>query len=524
MDYKELAQRVKQKYPGQYDDLDDKTLAQKIVSKYPDSYGDTTFNETASVAQEPSIKEKVSSFARPVLEIGGAVGGGALGAGAGGVGGMGGAALGYAGGKSAADALDEFLGLKNAPANIPEVATRTGENLLEGAKMEALGMALHPVVKGMASTLIKGGKKIAGPLFGVSDEALNAYLKDPKSIKDASMEGLARKLPNVAEKFNDVISYFSKNADDLLSTSKFLEKSANDPGGAFTKDEITKALSAARKSLGGLYTDEGRTAAKALGRIGESFKRLGNTVSQSQVKGIIQKLDDEIPWTKVWKSPESLTAADNALIKTRTRLDGLLKTKNPEYGEAMKPVSEAIQSRNEFIKKFGIQDIKGQGYTPADVSATRLSAATKEGKIDTQRVLERVKKITGADILPQVEMAKYNEEFFGNRKVNPMTLDLLTGTGAMLGGALGGFGGVGTGAIAGKMASGLVEKYGGVGGSKILDLVARAAGGPSPIAVLSDPVLRRLIAAQSVKTVGGDSQSQIQNLLELLRARPAMAR
>ena len=44
MNYKELAGKVREKYPGAYDDLDDRTLAQKIVQKYPD-YADTTFDD-----------------------------------------------------------------------------------------------------------------------------------------------------------------------------------------------------------------------------------------------------------------------------------------------------------------------------------------------------------------------------------------------------------------------------------------------------------------------------------------------
>lgn len=44
MDYKEFASKIRGKYPGTYDDLDDQTLAQKIVQKYP-QYSDVTFEE-----------------------------------------------------------------------------------------------------------------------------------------------------------------------------------------------------------------------------------------------------------------------------------------------------------------------------------------------------------------------------------------------------------------------------------------------------------------------------------------------
>jgi hypothetical protein len=46
VDYQEFAKKVRAKYPGSYDDLDDKTLASKIVAKYPVAYGDVTFEPT----------------------------------------------------------------------------------------------------------------------------------------------------------------------------------------------------------------------------------------------------------------------------------------------------------------------------------------------------------------------------------------------------------------------------------------------------------------------------------------------
>lgn len=44
MDYKDFASKIRSKYPGSYDDLDDRTLASKIVQKYP-QYSDVTFEE-----------------------------------------------------------------------------------------------------------------------------------------------------------------------------------------------------------------------------------------------------------------------------------------------------------------------------------------------------------------------------------------------------------------------------------------------------------------------------------------------
>ena len=55
MNYKQLASRVRSKYPGQYDDMDDNTLAHAVVKKFPNDYGDTTFN--IDVQGPPSEKD-----------------------------------------------------------------------------------------------------------------------------------------------------------------------------------------------------------------------------------------------------------------------------------------------------------------------------------------------------------------------------------------------------------------------------------------------------------------------------------
>lgn len=45
MNYKEFAGKIRAKYPGSYDDLDDMTLAKSIVDKYPVEYSDVKFDD-----------------------------------------------------------------------------------------------------------------------------------------------------------------------------------------------------------------------------------------------------------------------------------------------------------------------------------------------------------------------------------------------------------------------------------------------------------------------------------------------
>ena len=52
MDYREFATKIRQKYPGSYDDMDDATLSRKIVDKYP-QYSDVTFDQQPTSQAAP---------------------------------------------------------------------------------------------------------------------------------------------------------------------------------------------------------------------------------------------------------------------------------------------------------------------------------------------------------------------------------------------------------------------------------------------------------------------------------------
>lgn len=67
MDYKELSTKIRSKYPGAYDDMDDATLAKSIVGKYP-QYADTTFDDPApspAPTGEPTLAESAVSAIQP---------------------------------------------------------------------------------------------------------------------------------------------------------------------------------------------------------------------------------------------------------------------------------------------------------------------------------------------------------------------------------------------------------------------------------------------------------------------------
>jgi len=400
--------------------------------------------------------------------------------------------------------LGGIQGLGNSKADLTKgeftsTAVNTGIGALSGS---ILGKITPPVLKKGVEGAKYLGKKVFGSVLGPSEEAITAYLKNPAAIKKASMEGLAEEMPEVANKFKKIIGKGSAKAKELLSTSRYLKAGPTDKGGALTKDEIFDIVKSARRKLGGVYTDESKVAAGAIGRISENLKKIKNTVSQKQLSDLIDDLDEEINWKKVIESPELMTATDKALVNLRTGFDGALKKVNKAYGKAMKPVEEAIESRNEFTRKFSIKRIKGGEYVPTDTTYSRTNTALREGKLETDRVMENVKKITGVDIGPKVKNAKYAQEFTGgktngSRNVNTGAV-LGTGIGGALGGAVGfpvpgAMMGAGLGATAGsyidrkggEVAADLLDKY--IGSKQVMGSVGNKIATAIPTILKVNP-------------------------------------
>lgn len=302
------------------------------------------------------------------------------------------------------------------PVQMPMNVLGAAAPIIEGSGAfsklgEAADTALAPARNALSeSPILRKGLSWMGD---VPEESVGFRMKNPDVVRNAgSLSDIAANdAPAVANRFEQVIGDLHNQAAKTLSTSRYLEPSPTDPGGAFTKEEVLGALDTARKNLGGVYTPEAQTAARTLDNISENLNKIRSTVSQNQVHDLIVDLDREIPWDRVTRAPNDLTLQDNALIDARTKLDGLLKEKNPAYAKIMEPLSQAIQNRNEFTRNFGIQKIKNQGYQPSNTTVSRILGATKEDRLATHRILTNTFKTTGQDIRPNIEAARVKADF-----------------------------------------------------------------------------------------------------------------
>lgn len=190
MNPQEFSATIRKKYPGSYDHVDDDTLARKIVEKYPVYASKVEFASPDYFSKE-NAKNVVSDVARPVLEMGGAVAGGAMGLASPVPGGaaMGGAG-GYAIGKSAADLLDRGLGVKQPLRSLPEAALETGQDVNAGMQAEFLGQgiakAVPPAVEGSLGLIKKGANKVLPSVFkttaGIPEKATDIVLNKPELL------------------------------------------------------------------------------------------------------------------------------------------------------------------------------------------------------------------------------------------------------------------------------------------------------------------------------------------------------
>lgn len=294
----------------------------------------------------------------------------------------------------AGESLDQSRLGEDKAITAPAVA-RAGIN---AAASGALGMGtgyLAGKALNYAAPAIKKGLSMMGP----TPEAIEARLANPAAFANApELPELAEKtVPGIAQKFDDKIGDLVDKAGETLSTSKFLNE------GAFPKDDVMGVVDSARNKLGG-YSDDSAKAANALDRVGDRMKNAHGTVSQNQVHSIIKGIDADINWDN-----PAASATNEALINVRRGLDGMLKEANPEYKSLMEPASQAIQAREEFLKKMAVQNVRGEGYLPTDATQGRLGGALKQGKVDTQRILQKVQEVTGEDLKTPLLAQEFRE-------------------------------------------------------------------------------------------------------------------
>jgi hypothetical protein len=379
----------------------------------------------------------VSDLARPALETAGAIGGGLL-AGAGTVGlgpvaipaTVAGGGLGLAAGKAAADLLDRGLGIKKPIASYTDAAKETGGDIKAGAEAEAMGLGAGAAINGVGNAVSAVGKRSVSAALGPAVKDLEALAARNTQVRAAKpLETLARDLPDsvqslansvtklrgealdavpqiknaqpldlLARRLPQDVGVLSKQVSDLSTAALKTLPDSTDAASALPATVLTDEIQAARAELGNSISKSAQQARSTLDGYLERAQKLGPRISQYDLGQIVRDMDHDIDWES-----KDLTPQNQALEHIRTQIDGALKTVNPDYQEAMKPVADGTRLLKKAETLFQVKKAAGSGYAPSNATAAALKGAVNDTRVDSQDVLDALKKVTGRDYLGDVE-------------------------------------------------------------------------------------------------------------------------
>jgi hypothetical protein len=403
------------------------------------------------------------------------------------------------------------LGAASAISNT-DLLAHPGEAAKQGLEGGLIGGAV-----GKVASMLPGPETMLAK--ATSPEAVAAKLANP-GMKATPIGDLAEQtLPKMGKIFDDKIKAMDDAARATLSKSHYPEE------GAVSKDSLLRTIAGVKGNLsvggGGLVGSSAKRAVGLLDSIADDIQGLGSNVhgtlksimgapsitrqsdyvSQDTIKDVIQNLDANINW-----DDPAASQVNGALANLRTVLDDHLKQSNDAYREAMEPLSSAIRTRDEFLRKMSLKSMPGGGYTPSDLTVGKLNTALKDSKLDTGKMLDRAQEMTGEDVKTPLLL----RQFEGPTPENPAGTASKIGAG-MVGAALGhglGVEGMGLGAVLGHRALHEPMSIAGRRGSEwILDNV------------MANPALRSFLPALSAAAQRG-TNSLIANHFILMQQDP----
>lgn len=474
------------------------------------SWRSRALKEDGTPLEDPGaggIKQTISELARPALEAGGALGGAALATAAGlptGPGavpiGVAGGALGFAGGRATADLLDRAMGLKKPLSGPTEALKETGGNIVSGMAQEAGGAAMGKGLEVGGKLLKAGGKRLLSLTTGVPVKDIGARAARNAEIKAAKpFEVLAQELPEDVQKLSEHVGELSEAAFQTLS------RSGDVANGAQAKATLVKAVNREMRALGRSVSDASSKANGVLKRYAERLGKLRDTVSEKELGQIIRDIDNDIDW-----SSKDMTPLNNALEAVRTNIDKILKTQNQEYAAAMIPVAEGTRLLKRTQRLFQIESEAGKGFKPTNATAASLKGALHKARVDSQEVLEALKKVTGRDYLREADAAAIAEKFRGGKIAGSRRVNLGTVLGGVAGAGTAGPAGGGAGALLGAGAGAYLDEHGGEVAGSVVDQLVRLTQrmGPNGLLPIPSEAFRRLLAATATSKAEQDRRKK----------------
>lgn len=325
----------------------------------------------------------------------------------------------------------------------PQVANAPIDAVTKGAAAVARGAG-----KG-AKWIGKKGIRVA---TGVSEEAQSALMNRPDKILNPKTEvDIAEGIGRGYEVLGAKVKRIEKDVDKVLRSSPYLEE------GAKPKPDVLLAIDNARKKIGLTVTDQEKYAKNILDGLSENLKLLKNTVSEKQLRSMIQKLDEAIPY-----GAQTYGQSDRRLMDVRRSWDRMLKT-NEGYKKLMAEEVPIIRTQKKLVDKFNLKRGETGKFGPTETTVTKIGTALKENKaIESQPVLRKLGQHTGRDYLQEIQDAKLAKEFApGKKSEGSRRTNLFIALGAAMGQKLGGWPGAATGTGIGAVTGSTLDYFGG---------------------------------------------------------------
>lgn len=359
------------------------------------------------------------------------------------------------------------------------------DNIADLAKDTALGVGIGGATHGVLDKVVSPGlkylknkageylpeavdfttKKLGKGLFGVDEKATENYLKNANDVNKAySMGELADAVLNKADDSSVLNEMRTKTSQ--LSTDAW--NTLNNKAGLDKFDVIQSITNYIDDPKAGLTIDGvtiGNAQEQAIKRLQGLQKQIqslpGDQINESNLKRIIQNLDENINWNNPEMGP-----TNDAVKSLRGFIDQRLKTQNPAYETAMSKVEDITKAQGE-IKSVFQNRLNPENYDKFTKQVKNL--INKDEMSAANQAVDKIEEHTGYNLRKDITDS-WTKSQFEKGDINGSRKTLLGGlvgssAGSMMGGPTGGVVG---GAIGGSVGY-TADRYAGPIFKKFLD-------------------------------------------------------
>jgi hypothetical protein len=411
------------------------------VEGQPYDQGTFSQNVNRSVAEERGIQDKAQKQA-PEYALAGQIAGGIA-----------------SGAKLPTKGMTQIPTLLGVGA-VQGVGERNSNVGLDSAKDAALGAGGAALGYGIGKAVggIAGGVKNAlqsKPTEKVATTAAEIVGELPSEVGQKIIKN-----PNLAAEGKGLTAI----SEDLVQTTNTLKKQMLNESDAawdilkqskvgFDPSQF-KGLTAQIAQERGIAGSSQGAQKQALRALMDAEKDLRTATSWEGLKKAVKQIDDNIDWNTPGRE-----TANEALIQLRSQVDDILKTANPNYAEAMRPVAEKASQLSQITRAMKLG--KGpEGYEVTDQTVSALKSLTRDMAKDVKPKLKETIGNASKGLLEDLEvesMSKATRQDIGRGARSALTGGA---SGAALGSVVAGPAGAVIGGGLGAIAGFTRDKYG----------------------------------------------------------------